>query len=87
MEGHDAKDNQSLSAEGTALKNTLSLLVAVQPERISYAVALGLILQAIAVVLLSCSTKLLAAVAAARATARRAVRIIAPTGRKSCRAL
>ena len=87
MEGHDAKDIKAFLPKVTALENTLSLLVAVQPERISYAVALGLILQAIAVVLLSCLTKPLAAVAAARATARRAVRIIAPTGRKSCRAL
>lgn len=87
MEGHDAKDIKAFLPKVTALKNTLSLLVAVQPERISYAVALGLILQVIAVVLLNCSTKPLAAVAAARATARRAVRIIAPTGRKSCRAL
>ena len=41
MEGHDAKDIKAFLPKVTALKNTLSLLVAVQPERISYAVALG----------------------------------------------
>ena len=41
MEGHDAKDIKAFLPKVTALENTLSLLVAVQPERISYAVALG----------------------------------------------
>ena len=58
MEGHDAKDIKAFLPKVTALKNTLSLLVAVQPERISYyrSCFWGAMLQAIAVVL-SCSTK------------------------------
>lgn len=41
MEGHDAKDIKIFLPKVTALKNTLSVLVAVQPARISYAAALG----------------------------------------------
>lgn len=41
MDGHDAKDIKVFLPKVTALENTISLLVAAKPERISYAVALG----------------------------------------------
>lgn len=41
MDGHDAKDIKVFLPKVTALKNTLSVLVAAQPARISYAAALG----------------------------------------------
>ena len=41
MDGHDAKDIKVFLSKVTALKNTLSVLVAAQPARISYAAALG----------------------------------------------
>lgn len=41
LAGHDAKDIKVFLPKVTALPNTLSVLVAAQPERISYAAALG----------------------------------------------
>lgn len=41
MDGHDAKDIKVFLPKVTAFKNTLSVLVAAQPARISYAAALG----------------------------------------------
>ena len=41
LDGHDAKDIKVFLPKVTALEKTLSILVAAQPERLSYAVALG----------------------------------------------
>lgn len=41
LDGHDAKDIKAFLPKVTALENTISLLVAAQPARISYAAALG----------------------------------------------
>ena len=41
LDGHDAKDIKVFLPKATALKNTISVLVAAQPARISYAAALG----------------------------------------------
>lgn len=41
LDGHDAKDIKTFLPKVTALENTISLLVAAQPARISYAAALG----------------------------------------------
>ncbi len=41
MDGHDAKDIKAFLPKVTLLENTLSVLVAANAERISYAVALG----------------------------------------------
>ena len=41
LDGHDAKDIKAFLPKVTALKNTISVLVAAQPARISYAAALG----------------------------------------------
>ncbi len=41
MDGHDAKDIKVFLPKVTALENVISVMVAAQPERISYAVALG----------------------------------------------
>ena len=41
LDGHDAKDIKVFLPKVTALKNTISVLVAAQPARISYAAALG----------------------------------------------
>lgn len=41
LDGHDAKDIKAFLPKVTALENTISVLVAAQPERISYAAALG----------------------------------------------
>lgn len=41
LDGHDAKDIKVFLPKVTALENTISILVAAKPERLSYAVALG----------------------------------------------
>ena len=41
LDGHDAKDIKVFLPKATALEHTICLLVAVKPERISYAAALG----------------------------------------------
>ena len=41
LDGHDTKDIKAFLPKVTALENTISVLVAAQPERISYAAALG----------------------------------------------